>query len=169
MIQPNTIELLRDPSKMLVFYRRYLQIHFFSEIYCIEISLKFIYGSPIDIGSSNDLAPNIWPNIIIRPCKLSNHDFIYGFTLSACVTLWRQIQTRFIPCESSDQCTNMCKIFCPHICIRNKTLSPTMTITAWIFSATEKMFGYALARWCWQFLYTLAFDFCTHSFTISES
>ena len=28
--------------------------------------------------------------------------------LSASVTLWRQLQTRFIPCESSDQCTNMC-------------------------------------------------------------
>ena len=29
-------------------------------------------------------------------------------SFSACVTLWRQLQTRFIPCESSDQCTNMC-------------------------------------------------------------
>ena len=31
-----------------------------------------------------------------------------GGRLSACVTLWRQLQTRFIPCESSDQCTNVC-------------------------------------------------------------
>ena len=31
-----------------------------------------------------------------------------SYSYSASVTLWRQLQTRFVPCESSDQCTNMC-------------------------------------------------------------
>ena len=49
------------------------------------------------------------------------------------------------------------------ICIHNKTLSPIITVTALISSATEKMFGYALVRWCWEILYTPTFSFCTHS------
>ena len=174
--------------------------------------------------------------------------FFYRFTISACVTLWRQLQTRFIPCESSDQCTNVCSdsavffVLIPQmqvstrkhvnsnvpkchsnrchlissvhfytrsndhtwamigeiwrkiirfsalssqqtqydtlfanevqattvtnmICIHNKTLSPIITVTAMISSATAKIFSYALVRWCWEFLYTLAFGFCTHAFT----
>ena len=38
-----------------------------------------------------------------------------------------------------------------------------MTVTALIFSATQKMFGYTLVRWCWQFLYTLTFGFCSYT------
>ena len=57
------------------------------------------------------------------------------------------------------QATTVTNIICTH----NKTLSPIITVTALISSATEKMFGYALVRWCWEFLYTLTFSFCTHS------
>ena len=53
--------------------------------------------------------------------------------------------------------------------IHNKTRSPIITVAALIFSATEKMFGYTLAQWCWQFLYTLAFDFCAYLFTFPAS
>ena len=52
-----------------------------------------------------------------------------------------QYETSFANEVQATTVTNM-------ICIHNKTLSPIITVTALISSATEKMFGYALVRWC---------------------
>ena len=51
-------------------------------------------------GLLSDLITRDSEVIMFSPC-----------VFAACVTLSRQLHTRFIPCESSDQCTSMCSDF----------------------------------------------------------
>ena len=54
-------------------------------------------------------------------CILKRRDVPSTSLQSACVTLWRQLRTRFVPRDSSYQCTNMCCdyivffVFIPHM------------------------------------------------------